>query len=240
MRKQSVKKRETEVNKPVPATPKAKSAPITGLSANATEKPGFNFMGKPKQYWLWMGLGILLLLAGVGLGYLWMADQRNSLLALATIAVWGGGGYLIYRQLKGQVKGEDHQIIVIPGENIKTKTGSVNSLNIYAKKDDSTSIIYPEKIAFEWVEKPRGQPQKCLNTGKWYYVHLFDIASKKLIPFTLPDIRYSDPALMARYLDLPAQKKYMRHRESLGKYIGPGILAVLCIVAFVVIIALGG
>lgn len=234
MKKQSVKKRETEATKPVPAAPK------TEPSANAAEKPGFNFMGKPKQYWLWMGLGALLLLAGVGLGYLWMADQRNSLLALATIAVWGSGGYLIYRQLKGQVRGEDHQVIVIPGENIKSKTGSVNSLNIYAKKDDSTGIIYPEKIAFEWVEDPRGQPQKCLNTGKWYYVHLLDIASGKLIPFTLPDIRYSDPALMARYLDLPAQKKYMRHRESLGKYIGPGILAVLCVVGFIVIIALGG
>jgi len=231
MRKPDVRKRTTIADKPTP---------VAKPSAYAAAQTDFSFLGKPKQYWLWMSLGILLLLAGVGVGYLWMADQRNSLLALATIAVWGGGGYLMYRQLKGDIRGGDDRVVVIPGEKVKGKAGPINSLNIYAKKDEHSDIIYPEKIAFEWEENPRGQPQKCLNTGKWYYVHLFDIASGQLIPFILPDIKYSDPARMARYLDLPAQKKYMRHRESLGKYIGPGILAALCVVGFIVIIALGG
>ena len=113
-------------------------------------------------------------------------------------------------------------------------------MNIYAAHDEDIGAVVPQRIVFENVYKPAGQPQRCLNTNKDYYVHMWDIKKSRLVPFVLADRKYTDPSILARYLGLPAQRKYLRNRESLMKLIGPGILAVAVIGAFITIIALSG
>lgn len=181
--------------------------------------------GISKQ-WLWLGLGFVLLAAGIGLGFLWMQDKRNPFWAFLTLATVAAGVFIIYRNIKPKEKSIP---VLLPGKKI---TESVVCLNIYAKKNDE-GIVYPEQIVFELTTKPEGQPNQCINTGQYYPVNIWDIDKHKLVPFVLPDEKYTDPAFLARYLEQPAQKKYLQHRESLMKYIGPGILAILIIVGFI-------
>jgi hypothetical protein len=228
------------------APPERPAAPAMSTPPRDRTRPQLKPI-RIKKEWLWLGLGAALVAAGVVAGWLWQADQRNTLLAFLTIAGFGSGGIMVYRSIQGQAKPGESRVVTIAKEGgakaptvdeAKTEKGEVNSLNIYAREYEGS--IYPQKIAFEWVDNSIGQKQKCRNNGHWYYVHRWDIGKGQLVPFILPDTRFKDPAVVARYLALPAQRRYLRHRETLGKYIGPGILAALCIAAFVVIIALGG
>jgi hypothetical protein len=208
----------------------------------ATNIPSLNHLkppGRSKNQWLLMGLGLACILMGILAGYYYMQDQRNMFLAILMLAALSGGVYLIITQYR---KTGD-QVVIIPGQVDGKKSGKIkvaNSLNIYGKKNELTGTYYAEKIAFEMVKDPKGQPQQCINTGKYYYVHIWDIDRGILVPLVLPDTKYTDPAKMARYLELPDQKKYLRHREGLMKYIGPGILALMDAGGFITIIALGG
>lgn len=184
--------------------------------------------------------GLLTIAAAIGSGALWMQNERNQMLAMLTIGLFGGGVYLLYRYLH---KPDTSTVIVMPGSTggkVTKVTGPVNSLNIYAQRDDATGIVFPEKVSFEWVEHPLGQPWHCLNTDKHYFVHRWDIDRSALVPFVLPDAKYTDPALLAEYLSLEDEKRYMRHRPSLMHYIGPAIMGIMVGVGFLVIIILGG
>ena len=202
------------------------------------------------SYWLLAGLAIGLVALSIFIGNIWLANPTNQILGLVAIALFSGGAWLIRRQIKhrhdimGNVKVNitSTQTTQVEGEarqaTVSSNGHEPNSVNIYAVKDGD--MVMAQKIAFEYTENPLGQPQKCLNTGKFYYVHIWDITREALMSFMLPDSKFTDPAIMARYLGLPAQKKYLRHRESLMHYVGPGILAVMCIGGFIAIIALSG
>lgn len=219
----------------------AEPEPITpAVDEKPEEKADLKAPKQSYSKWLMLVAGIVAMAAGIGIGILWMQNQRNQMLALATIGLFAGGAYLIYRQLKPQEKGA---VIVVPGSTggkVTKKAGPVNSFNIYAYRDKATGKIFPEKLAFEWIEQPSGQPWQCLNTDKWYYVHIWDIEKQALVPFVLPDAKYTDPSLLARYLELPAEKKYFKHRDSLMHYVGPAIMGVMVGVGFLVMIILGG
>jgi hypothetical protein len=119
-------------------------------------------------------------------------------------------------------------------------TGNINSLNIYARAgvEDEKPIV-PIIANFEYVKSPLGQPWKLTNDGRHYHLHIIDIQTGNLRAFGLQDAAYVDPAIFARFLENPAQKRYIEYvRESLAKWIGPGILAVMDCVGFVMIIIL--
>lgn len=197
---------------------------------------------------------LILLFAGVGLLVVacavvpaWNANPKNTGLGMFVALLFMGGGFLTLRQARRKIKGttEVKVQVAIRGnstENIgaQTKTGVVNSLNIYAYYDEFIQKNVAEKIAFEYVDKPMGQPHKCINDGKSYFVHMWDIARQRLIPMNLPDGMYADPEVLALYLELPAQRKYLKHRDSWTKMIGPGILAVIVILLAIFIFAQGG
>ena len=197
-------------------------------------------------YWLLLGGGIGSLALGVWVGSFWMASPDAIALGFLTIVLFIAGGILIRRQIKhrGDIMGGP---LVNIGQASGGDTGKVgknggapNSLSIYAGYDEHIGAVVPQRIVFENVYKPMGQPQRCLNTNKDYHVHIWDIPKKQLVPFTLTDRKYTDPSILARYLGLPAQRKYLRNRESLMRLIGPGLLAVGVLAAFVTIIALSG
>ena len=197
-------------------------------------------------YWLLLGAGIGSLVLGVWVGSFWMASPDAIALGFLTIVLFIAGGILIRRQIKhrsdiiggavvniGQASGADKGKVGKNGD-------APNSLNIYAAYDADVKAIVPQRIVFENVYNPMGQPQRCLNTNKDYHVHIWDLKKSQLMPFTLTDRKYTDPSILARYLGLPAQRKYLRNRESLMRLIGPGLLVVGVLAAFVTIIALSG
>jgi len=202
------------------------------------------------RYWLLAGLAVGLIALSIGVGSVWFANPTNQIMGLLTVALFIGGAWLTRRQIKHRydIMG-DTKVNITPTKTsqadgaveqatVSSNGHEPNSLNIYAIKEGD--MIIAQKIAFENVYEPMGQPQKCLNTGKFYHVHIWDIAKGQLVPFILPDSKFTDPAIMARYLGLPSQKKYLRQRESLMHYIGPGILAIMCVAGFIAIIALSG
>jgi hypothetical protein len=192
-----------------------------------------------KKRLLMLALGVLTGLIGGVLVAVWFANPRNQFVALLALGALAGSVYLIITQIRGHQDSSGGTVIVAGGTN-KPPTGKINSLNIYGRKDPVTGTVSADRISFDWLDNPMGQPQQCLNTGKYYYVHWWNIEKKCLEPFILPDSKYTDPALLARYLELPAQRKYLKGRESLMKYIGPGILAALDCAGFIMIIILAG
>ncbi len=85
------------------------------------------------------------------------------------------------------------------------KAAIVNSLNIYS-----------DLIEFADVDEPKGFPLTCINLRKKFYVNIWDEATKKLIPFVLPDQQYCDPGVFAqRVLGLPAHRKIFEHKPKL-------------------------
>lgn len=247
------KKKKTGVKKTAPTVKSIPEAVNEELVAPVVEsQPVKKTRRLPtiNRYWLLVGLAVVLFALSIVLGNLWFANPTNQIMGLVTVALFIGGAWLTRRQIKHRhdIMG-DVKVNITPDQTsqadskveqttVPSNGHAPNSLNIYATKDGD--IVRVQKIAFENVYQPMGQPQKCLNTGKFYYVHIWDIAKGKLVPFMLPDSKFTDPAIMARYLDLPSQKKYLRHRESLMHYIGPGILAIMCIAGFIAIIALSG
>ena len=198
------------------------------------------------RYWVLLSGGLGLLGLGVWVGGLWLASPDLLALGFLTIVLLIGGVVLVIRQVKhrhdvgGGAMVNIGQVPSVAAEQVGGNGSTPNSLNIYAANDEDIGAVVPKRIVFENVYEPVGQPQRCLNTNKDYYVHIWSIEKNKLVPFVLPDLKYTDPSILARYLGLPAQRKYLRNRESLIKLIGPGILAVAVIGAFITIIALSG
>ncbi len=240
-------KKKTKLKEPVPEAVKPEE-----VAATVEPQPAINSRRLPtiNRFWVLAGLAVGLIALSIGVGSMWFANPSNQIMGLLTIALFIGGAWLTRRQIKHRhdIMG-DTKVNITSSQTsqtdseaehatVKSNGHDENSLNIYAVKDGD--IVIAQKIAFEDVYKPVGQPQKCLNTGKFYHVHIWDIAKGRLVPFILPDSKFTDPAIMARYLGLPSQKKYLRHRESLMHYIGPGILAFMCVAGFIAIIALSG
>lgn len=210
-------------------------------------KFNFNLKSINSYYWWWVAALVCIILV-VTLGSYWFATPSNHFVGVIVALLAVVSFVLIRRQIKHRHDIKFREVAVNIDTNgvkgkveVKDNGNLPNSLNIYAYKDkDEEDKVYPLKLAFENVYEPAGQPQRCLNDNKDYFVNISDVGTKKLKPFILPDSRYTDPSIMARYLNLPAQRKYLRHRESLMKYIGPGLLLVANIGAFIAIIALGG
>lgn len=190
--------------------------------------------------WLKALIGVALIGVGIAAGFMWWSSEQNIFFGLITIISLTAGCILAIRNVwQILFHDQDNVIVGIESPDInKTKT-PVNCLNIYAGKNENGKNV-PWKIVFEYIENPKGQPQQCINDGKWYYVNITDKITGELRPFTLPDARYCPPSLLARYILIPAQRKYLRHRDGWQKFIGPGILGVMNAVGFVAIIALAG
>jgi transcriptional regulator with XRE-family HTH domain len=209
----------------------------TPTPIEATEAP-VHELKKPRQI---TTRQILLIVGGaclIGLGVFVAAtfglNSRDPYPALIAIVGITGGGFLIY--LQARPSGE--RVVVSPRAKPK---GQCNSLSIYARKEtiNGKVIIFPDYVTFELLDKKdcHGQPQQCLNDGKFYYVHIYDINTKELKAFVLPDTKYVDPAIAARYLQLPAQRRYLRHRTSLLKAVSPWVLGALVLFGFIALIA---
>ena len=110
-----------------------------------------------------------------------------------------GGGFFVFKYFWSRT--ED----VVTEHIGEVKKVQVNSL-----------CIYQDKLVFEDVVNPDGYPWECLNDHKKYFVNIWDLAIKKLVPFVLPDQQYYDPVVFAeRVLALPAHRKIFMRKEKL-------------------------
>ena len=175
-------------------------------------------------------VGVLLLSL---FGQLWSADRGNLVLTLGMLLLIAGSGFLFYRGWKTT---RQEKVVIVGAEKA---VGNVNSLNIYARKDERTGQIYPQKITFEWVENPTGQPWQCLNNGNWYFLHIWDIVSERLMPFILPDSQYFDPAEFANVISMPAHKKLFARRATMFQKIGPWIMIAAFIISIFGLLVMG-
>lgn len=173
------------------------------------------------KYWkqsLYVVGGLLVLVVGYFCALLWSGQRDNIFLTIGIIVIWPGGVYLLYRGMRSPERD-----VVIVGSD-KPSIGEVNSLNIYAKMNKDTGKLYPEKVTFEMLLHPEGQPQQCTNNGKWYYVHIWDIAKRRLKPFALPDSQYFDPREFANVIMMPAHKRLFERQASMFQKIAPWIM----------------
>ena len=180
-----------------------------------------------RKYWkqsLCVIGGLLVLAVGFILATLWTGQRDNMFLTLGVIVAWPGGIYLIYRGIRGA----EHDVVIVGSEK---PAGPVNSLNIYARKDKTTGKICADKVAFDMVYEPQGQPQQCTNNGKWYYVHIWDIAKQELLPFILPDSQYFDPREFANVIKMPADKKLFERQASMLQKVAPWVMVVAFLIS---------
>lgn len=183
-----------------------------------------NYIWQDKKRLAYFIGGIVALGLVVPLYQLYLIDRANPLVVVGLIGCFIGSGFLLHR---GWRAGRQEEAVIVGAEK---PAGPINSLNIYARKDEDTGQIYPEKIAFEWVDEPEGQPWQCLDDGNWYHLNIWDIVAGKLKPFILPDSQYFDPREFANVITMPAHKKLFERRQSLFQKIAPWIM----IVAFLI------
>lgn len=214
-----------EENKVVKKRKKRKVAPKSAiiLAPKAVAEPTAKDIEKikrplPLKQLAYIGGGATSLVVGFIIATAWAVDRSSLLLTMGVIIFWPGGAYLLYRGLK---KTDSEEVVIVGADK---PTSIVNSLNIYAIKDEETDKIYPQKVVFEWVEKPKGQPQQCLNNNRWYYVHIWDIEKLILKAFTLPDTQYFDPREFANVIVMPAHKKLFERQATFMQKIGPFVM----------------
>lgn len=120
-----------------------------------------------------------------------------------------------------------------------SKSGDVVTEHIgeVSKVQVNSLCIYPDRVIFEDVHKPEGFPWECINDHKKYFVNIWDLAAKKLVPFALPDQQYYDPVVFAeRVLALPAHRKIFRKKEQLFQKLKTALLVVTILIVFFLII----
>lgn len=176
------------------------------------------------------GAAALALILGYLLAAQWTSDRSNSFLAVGTIVVWAGG---IFLALKGWSYETDK--VIITGS--KRPVGEVNSLNIYARKDNAGKVT-PDRVVFENVKHPLGQPSRCISDGRSYFVHILDLATGKLVPFLLPDSQFFDPTEFGNVLEMPAHRRLFQRKVSLMQKVAPYVMLIALIVSLFILVIL--
>jgi len=171
-----------------------------------------------RQY-AFIAAGLILAVIFFFFASLYGQQRDNMFLAMGVVVTLPGSIFLIWRGFRRP----DLEAVIVGSNKPTTK---VNSLNIYAYKDGDTGLIYPKKIAFEWIDKPKGQPQQCLNNNNWYYVNVYDLKEEVLKPMVLPDRQYFDPREFANVIKMPAHKRLFERQISLIQKVGPWVMVI--------------
>jgi hypothetical protein len=126
---------------------------------------------------------------------------------------------------------------------------SFSSNNPLDKSRDKTFIansmvIYPNQLKFENLPEPAllGQPRRCRNDNKFYYVLIEGSAFKgkkpgELVEFTLPDTQYRDPREFANNLNIPAHRRLAQRKANVLEKFSPLIIIGAMIIIGIVWVA---
>jgi hypothetical protein len=181
-----------------------------------------------RRWWL---LGSGLVIAGLGItGFIIYALTMNMGIGAPSVFMLVGGCVAAYY---GYQPRDEGIVLTASGKNIKPI--EANAFNIYRdrlvfeKMDDSTLL---------------GQPRKCRNDNKYYYVHTTgdawrgkDSDANKLIAFTLPDTQYRNPTEFANNLNIPAHRELAKKRSTLFQKLSPALILVGMMIVFILWVA---
>jgi len=160
-------------------------------------------------------------LAGIGL-FIGYFITLNMLFGYVFIAPMLAAWWFYHKYKKSREEAVEEAIY----STKPVATGQVNSMNIYPADEGG--------VVFENTAKPEGQPKICENDGKPYFVHIWDIATKRLRPFMLPDTQYYDPRVFAeRVLELPAHRRIFQRKQTVMQKLKPAILFLLIIALWI-------
>jgi len=165
------------------------------------------------------------------------------LIASALLAAAGLGLFGVYF-MTGNIAVGGPSIFMILGGIIGWKyfwSKADNTVNEYIgevnKKQVNSFCIYENEIKFEDVCNPQGFPWECLNDHKKYFVNIWDVETKRLLPFTLPDQQYYDPTVFAeRVLALPAHRRIFMRKEKLFQKLKTALLVVAILIVWLLIL----
>lgn len=172
--------------------------------------------------WLYGAGGIAAIGFGILLGALW-GQNKNPFLGLLMLIVIGLGVLLIVKCVKYQSGG----VYLTPkGEVTYKPPKQANCLNIYAKVDPDTNQPVPVRVAFENMDKDKleGYPRRLRNDGKYYFVNIFDLKKKELVPFKLPDTKFCPPTQLRISATMTANWAYWKPIPNLFQRIAPWML----------------
>lgn len=86
--------------------------------------------------------------------------------------------------------------------------------------------IYPDRVAFEFMESPTGARRKFLNDGRMYHVNLVnnDNVTRLVFPY---QVTYYDPKEYANATEMPCCKKFFQYQPDLFQKIAFGVMALI-------------
>ena len=141
---------------------------------------------------LTLTLAILMVVAGGGIAVL--GNLQKNPIIIGTGFFIALGGILLFLRYR-----ETADTRILPGG--KKLARPANAL-----------LIYEGEVEFDYIKKPAGHQQRCLNDGKWYHTLTGKQGDKRtLTEFTLPDDRtdgrHYDPREFANPVTMPANAK---------------------------------
>jgi hypothetical protein len=225
-----------KVKENIPVVEAVVSPPVQSDTpvAEVSELPKVKKLGGRVWWQVIVGIVFFVLTGIIGIAY--TKNMTNSFLAFGFVVSGGIGILFTYMGLRKR----DEGIQLRAGSSGKQKSYIANSMNIYYGYDEGTKKYYCDYIAFEQLEKgdiKAKHPQQCLDTGKWYYVHMYDPIRKELRPFVLPDKQYYSPVEFVNPLTMPASKKVLKPKQKLGEKLRPVLLLIalgIMVFAFVI------
>jgi len=124
--------------------------------------------------------------------------------------------------------------VKVSGVKGKRKFGKQpNTINIVVRKNRNGENV-PAEIFFSRHKRPMGQLHKLENDGKYYYVHILDLKTKKMIDLVLPDTMYLDPRKYVIPLTMPADEAYWKPTIPTWQKFSTGALVVTIIIEWIV------
>ncbi len=194
---------------------------------------------------LWIGIGTAALIVGGLLVFVYLNNMREMAIAGALGAViFLVGGYLIYRSLTGGFEVSN----ALPDKE-KVKAQKYNSL-VGEALQMANGVCIPKRLKLEKIEKPEqygGIQIKVQNNKQAYYlftritpppVNGVEPSKPILAPYILQDTKYYSPRTVAIYWGLAGIKEAFNLHEDPLKLIGPGMIVVGMIIAFVAMVVI--
>lgn len=186
-----------------------------------------------RRWWLvWLGLAAFIFGIYFMLQYPDNPTLMNQILSIAGLVIGATGVWY------GLKRHERTIITDTSGKVIKQK--DLNAVNFYAERGDDGKVR-ATLVRFEHMDDPEGIPRRLKNDGKLYYVNIWDVEKKALVPFHTPDIwQYYPPYEFARVLTLPAHKRMFTRRPNLFEKVRPWIMIAAIIIMAIIQVVVGG
>lgn len=159
-------------------------------------------------------------------------NQQNPVVIAMSLPFFFGAFMLIRKVLEDRPSGVEVGDAIRRKKDGEPDITTPNSLN-----------LYPLAIKFEYDAAPMGLRKKCLNDGKLYHVHKYDIDGHKS-EFVLPDDdegqRHYDPREFANVVTMSSNKKYFAWSGSIVQKVSMAIMGIIIGGEIIGLIAIGG